>query len=82
VKLRGVDCSDKSDMNLLELSMKDLINGGWVDTNIGRVGWYAWVDPGKLTTRCKQNQADSAFMFLLVVVLIASATITFLRTRR
>lgn len=36
----------------------------------------------KLNSRCKQNQADSAFMFLTAIVLIAAVTLTLLHSRK
>jgi len=39
-------------------------------------------DADILIGRCKKNQADSAFMFLTFVVLVASMTMTYLRMKK
>jgi len=44
------------------------------------VWWY--VDQKKLNSYCREAQADSAFMFLTVIVLIAAITITLLHNKR
>jgi hypothetical protein len=36
----------------------------------------------RLNVRCKQSQTDSVFMFLTVVVLFGTFTLTFLRMRK
>jgi hypothetical protein len=55
----------------------DILNGGCDGSRC-----YYWnVEPNKLNTRCKQSQADMAFMFMLCVALIASGTLAFLKSR-
>ncbi|KAF2275922.1 uncharacterized protein EI97DRAFT_433858 [Westerdykella ornata] len=79
IKLKGADCSGTSDRNRFELNKISIINGGCEKEKC----WYATLgELGKLNERCRQNTADSAFMFLLVITLLASATVTFLHARK
>ncbi|KAF2709618.1 hypothetical protein K504DRAFT_455315 [Pleomassaria siparia CBS 279.74] len=83
-KLRGINCANK-DLDYVhdKMRLNDLLSGG-----CGRTGgvyqcWY-WdsLQPGKLNSRCQVSQADSVFMFLTVVILIATLTMTFLHLKR
>ncbi|KAF2254646.1 hypothetical protein BU26DRAFT_527666 [Trematosphaeria pertusa] len=84
VKLKGVECKDGDDQpNGLNILTNDLINGG----KHGDDCYWCSFDhdpklPSKLISRCKMNQADDAFMFLTVVVLLVSLTLTFLRMKK
>jgi hypothetical protein len=46
--------------------------------------YFTFGDAGikMIVGRCKKNQADSAFMFLTVIVLLASITMTYLRMKK
>jgi hypothetical protein len=37
---------------------------------------------GKIQSRCRENQADTVFMFLTAVIVIACLTMTFLHLKR
>jgi hypothetical protein len=60
-----------------------LINGGKKGKNIEDC-FYCQDEGGAdiMISRCKKNQADSAFMFITVVVLLASVTMTYLRMKK
>lgn len=91
IKLDGVKCTDSNandenaQNNALKIVNNYLINGG----ARGKVGdvdncYYCQFSSGSkdLVSRCKMNQADSAFMFLTVVVLLVSLTLTYLRMKK
>lgn len=79
VKLKGINCSHSDDEERFKMHSNPLLNGGCVDIKGAPFCGY---DDGTLNTRCKQNQADSAFMFLTVVILIAAVTMTLLHLKR
>ncbi|PSN70296.1 hypothetical protein BS50DRAFT_585733 [Corynespora cassiicola Philippines] len=79
VKLIGLKCSDGSPESWDKMERNDLLNGGSATMDgVTQPGYY----DGKLNIRCKQNQADAAFMFLTAIVLIASVTSSYLHARR
>ncbi|KAF2192408.1 hypothetical protein K469DRAFT_553046 [Zopfia rhizophila CBS 207.26] len=80
-KLRGITCSSGEELNLREMRKNELLNGGCVVFRGNQVCAYGG-DPGKMQSRCKQNEADAAFMFIGFIVLAACLVITFLQTRR
>jgi hypothetical protein len=83
VKLKGVSCSSGSDRNIIDMSDNELLNGGCAQAKNIRICGYAGEESkDKLLSRCKMNQADSVFMFLSIVVIIAAAVISFLRVGR
>lgn len=78
LKLKGVTCSKNTDVdNAWKIGRNDIINGG---CDKDACYWYDNVD--KMLSNCRSSQADMVFMFLLVVVLAASALLTFLRMRK
>lgn len=89
VKLDGVKCSNSDDYsNGLKIINNYLINGGSHGKNSQNKDvencYYCQTEDGAdtLLSRCKMNQADSAFMFLTVIVLLVSLTLTYLRMRK
>jgi hypothetical protein len=65
-----------------------LINGGvhgkWGESDLPGCYYCLEVEDtvSAVSGRCKKNQADSAFMFLTVIVLLASITMTYLRMKK
>jgi hypothetical protein len=85
-KLKGVKCDKNSSdvTNALKIIENELINGGKHGKGL-RDCYYCTgteSDADKLISRCKMNQADTAFMFLTVVVLLVSLTLTYLRAKK
>ncbi|KAF2677768.1 hypothetical protein K458DRAFT_318698 [Lentithecium fluviatile CBS 122367] len=82
VKLGGIKC-DKNDDSAFDMCRNDLMNGGPWDGEY-YPGYYCNTTGGgdQLVARCKKNQADSAFMFLTVIVLLVSLTLTYLRMKK
>lgn len=65
------------------MSVNELLNGGCVRAkNVPICGYGGKDDKDKLLSRCKMNQADSVFMFLSLVVIVAAAVLSFLRVGR
>jgi hypothetical protein len=57
-----------------------LMNGGWKGEADGSCYYcITWSQIDTLLSRCKQNQADAAFMILTVVVIILAGVVRFLR---
>ncbi|KAF2270814.1 hypothetical protein CC78DRAFT_527811 [Lojkania enalia] len=82
IKLKGPNCSDKSVENRYKLIEIDLLNEGTYKENGDTYyGVYDNDNIDDLNQRCTQNQADSAFLFLTAIVLIASILITWLRLK-
>ncbi|KAF2823472.1 hypothetical protein CC86DRAFT_409383 [Ophiobolus disseminans] len=93
LKLRGLKCGDNSDENRLGTSFDYPYNGGLANSDLlnggcarfGSVWYCANTTPERLNLlnlRCKQSQADSAFMFLTAVVLFGTLTLTYLRFKK
>lgn len=78
IKMRGANCNARYRNDYEKLNKINIINGGCVDGNC----WWETIDAGKLKTRCKQNQADMAFMFIIAVTFLASAALVFMRGKR
>ncbi|KAF2691648.1 hypothetical protein K458DRAFT_285832, partial [Lentithecium fluviatile CBS 122367] len=80
-------CSDTSILNQLKLYDNDLFNGGChrIKTTDGGDVTVCSNDGGRakyLNSRCKETQADSVFMFFTVAILLARATMTYLRMKK
>lgn len=81
VKLNGVECKDNNSVsNAEKLINNDILNGGCEDG-------YCWnlVNGGnvnKILSLCRESQADTVFMFLVVVLMAVAAVFTFLRMRK
>lgn len=89
IKLDGVKCnlkdgSDNDADNVLKIYYNYLINGGIKKVGGGDLCYYCQIDYNvdDLNSRCKMNQADSAFMFLTVILLLVSLTLTYLRMKK
>lgn len=92
IKLKGIKCqvSDNNGLTGQKMIANYLINGGTdgKDNYDQPFCYYCGhvqeleKDIPILEGRCKKNQADSAFMFLTVIVLIASITMTYLRMKK
>ncbi|KAF2795697.1 hypothetical protein K505DRAFT_348446 [Melanomma pulvis-pyrius CBS 109.77] len=82
-KMRGTDCSRTDPEYLVQkLNPINLLNGG-CDTQDGiTLCWWQIANPKKLNSHCRESQADSVFMFLTVIILIACLTMTFLHQKR
>ncbi|KAF1958588.1 hypothetical protein CC80DRAFT_15101 [Byssothecium circinans] len=83
VKLDGVKCdkiTDGPSVNNGKLLRNGLINGGWKKDTCYWCTQPDGVDV--MLSRCKQNQADSAFMILTVIVLLVSLVLAFLRSKK
>ncbi|KAF2440785.1 hypothetical protein P171DRAFT_395514 [Karstenula rhodostoma CBS 690.94] len=80
-------CSDASDENRLKLYHNHLFNGGCYK-DLPKVAdelqcWNGFDGrEGQLNARCKEAQADTVFLFFTVAILLVSATMTFLRTKK
>ena len=81
IGLGGADCSNGHSLDLLH---NDLLNEGTVDTDAGTGYGVEHEDDwaGALSSRCKQFQADAAFMFISFVLCAAIAGIAFWRSKR
>jgi len=82
--MRGTNCSKTDDDSRYKLNGIEIINGGFFDkfTDGTKMSVWWYVDQKKLNSYCREAQADSAFMFLTVIVLIAAITITLLHNKR
>ncbi|KAF2642984.1 hypothetical protein P280DRAFT_505236 [Massarina eburnea CBS 473.64] len=81
IKINGVKCADDGNTdNAIKLVTNGLFNGGWK----GKESYYATQPDGDKTllSLCKKNQADAAFLFLTVVVLLVSLAMGFLRMKK
>lgn len=79
LKLKGAQCKgNKSEENSRKLVYNDMLNGGCLDKET----CYWFRDLGKILSHCRESQADFVFMFLIAVLLAASALLTFLRIRK
>jgi hypothetical protein len=78
IGLHGISCNDG-----VELVRNGLVNGGchnadkWPD-HPSEVNCYYFTDGDKIVSRCKMNQADTAFMFLGFAVCAGLVAHTFL----
>ncbi|CAI6338750.1 unnamed protein product [Periconia digitata] len=85
IKLKDIDCKDESDTYRYNvLQENDLLNGGCIKVgkDIACLNMVEESRRSRLNGRCKQSQADAAFMFILVAALVGSATLAFLRLKR
>jgi hypothetical protein len=82
------NCSDNSPENLVKLYKNHLFNGGCrkdVELDNGSkmdVCWNSGDRTDQLNVRCKEAQADTVFLFFTVAILLVSATMVFLRTKK
>jgi len=62
----------------------DILNGGCYNQPDGQTHCGNWDFErfDRLNTRCKQSQTDAVFMFLTVVVLLATIALTYLRVKK
>jgi hypothetical protein len=96
VRLEGRSCADKTKENQVgtgdwpyagSLAHIDILNGGCGTYNTADIkGTYCYnADEdrwGHLNTRCTQSQTDAVFMFLTVIVLFATISLTYLRLEK
>jgi hypothetical protein len=96
VRLEGRSCADKTKENQVgtgdwpyagSLAHIDILNGGCGTYNTADIkGTYCYnADEdrwGHLNTRCTQSQTDAVSMFLTVVVLVATISLTYLRLKK
>lgn len=93
IKLRGVRCeavdfehySDSS--NEKRMTTSDIICGGYAELvkDSEPVCYYFVSDNsgrGTMLSRCSMSQADSVFMFLMVIVVAVAAVLGYLRMKR
>jgi len=81
VKLRGINCSSKSQLNWANMSYNDMLNGGCLKVQGEKRCAYA-DDRGKLMSRCKEVQADSIFQFFSFLICISCAVLALLAMKR
>ncbi|KAF1974258.1 hypothetical protein BU23DRAFT_531733 [Bimuria novae-zelandiae CBS 107.79] len=76
-------CSDTSSENRGALAYNHLFNGGTWKSGKQEFCWNCSLDRyDQLNARCKECQADTVFMFFIVILLLVSLTMTFLRTKK
>ena len=81
VMLHGISCSSTSDENQAKMYENDLLNGGCI-TYKGEKACGFIYDPNHMNTRCKENEADAAFMFMSFALCVGYAVLSFLAVRR
>ncbi|KAF2867891.1 marvel domain-containing protein [Massariosphaeria phaeospora] len=82
VKLKGIDCMSEDVLERLKMKNNSLLNGGCYEEKNQVYCRNTVILRGEvLNSRCKENQANSAFMFLTLIVLLAAATVTFLNMK-
>jgi hypothetical protein len=88
IKLRGTTCNaDKQHWNVREYEKtftNDILCGG-IDKRISDITSCYYVQHGrvdKIEDRCRSAKADSAFMFLTAVTLMAVGVLTYLRMKK
>ncbi|KAF2110036.1 marvel domain-containing protein [Lophiotrema nucula] len=85
IKLKGANCSKgDNDYRYDVLDKNYLFNGGgcFKDDNGNRLCAYSrTASYGKLSERCRQATADSAFMLMTIIVLLAATVIVWLRLK-
>ena len=79
--LRGISCSSTSDENRAKMYENDLLNGGCITYKGGKECGFV-NDLNHMNTRCKENEADAAFMFMSFALCIGCAVLSFLAIKR
>lgn len=86
IKLAGVKCEkvNSSSDEALKLLKSDICCGGIIKHTSFPYNCYYFAtgELGKLVGRCKSNTANTVFMWLTFVVVLATATLAFIRTRK
>ncbi|KAF2741384.1 hypothetical protein EJ04DRAFT_571486 [Polyplosphaeria fusca] len=75
-KLRGIDCGKtETEEEVKKKFYNNLLNAGEKDD------YFGVSSKGEIEKRCRQAQADTAFLFLTVVILVAAILVTWFRMR-
>ncbi|KAH7127060.1 marvel domain-containing protein [Dendryphion nanum] len=87
VKLKAVNCGNTNSEYMGDHIIPiDVVNAGCSLLKLAANDrkCLEWLDEklGKYNSRCQQNTAASAFMFITVVILLVSLTLAFLRNKR